>query len=273
MIIDCFPFFNELDLLEIRLNELSNVVDHFVLVEANKTQSLKDKPFYFDENKERFKPFLDKIIHIKLSECPSNDRNLWTMENFQRNSVMLGLKQLNISSSDKIMISDMDEIPRAEAILNSINNPDFKNLPAYTLDIDFYVYFMNLKAVNKIWNGTAIFNPGLLNEYSIQNIKDGKSIYPKYANGGWHFSWLGGYKSIRQKALSCIEPYDKSQVPSEETFKIYFEEYLKNPSKKFIHIENLNMQGIDLEIMSEFSSYPTYLLNNFDKYKNYFLLS
>jgi len=272
MIIDCFPFFNELDLLQIRLNELYNVVDHFVLVEANKTQSLNNKPFYFEENKKIFEPFLDKIIHIKLSECPSNDRGLWTMENFQRNSVMLGLNQLNISPDDKIMISDMDEIPRAEAILNSINNPDFKNLPAYTLDIDFYVYFMNLKAVNKIWNGTAIFHPGLLNEYSIQNIKDGKSTYPKYVNGGWHFSWLGGYKSIRQKALSCIEPYDKSQVPSEETFKIYFEEYLKNPSKKFIHIENLNMQGIDLEMVSDFSAYPKYLLNNFEKYKSYFLL-
>ena len=54
MIIDCFPFFNELDVLELRLNILDSVVDKFVLVEASKTQSLIDKPFYFEDNKDRF---------------------------------------------------------------------------------------------------------------------------------------------------------------------------------------------------------------------------
>ena len=51
MIVDCFPFFNELDLLEIRLNILKDVVDKFVLVEASKTQTKLDKPFYFEDNK------------------------------------------------------------------------------------------------------------------------------------------------------------------------------------------------------------------------------
>jgi beta-1,4-mannosyl-glycoprotein beta-1,4-N-acetylglucosaminyltransferase len=268
MIIDCFPFFNELDLLEIRLNELSNIVDHFVLVEANKTQSLNDKPFYFDENKERFKPFLDKIIHIKLETHP--EENGWAMENFQRNSVVLGLEQLNISATDRIIISDMDEIPRAEAIALSLSDPKFKDLLSYTLDIDFYVYFMNLKAVNKIWPGAVIFKPEALNQFSVQNIKDGKNNYSKVPNAGWHFSWLGGYKKIREKALSCIEPYDKFKIPSEEDFKNYFTEYLENPSKKFIHIEDLNMQGIDLQLSFDYSDYPQYLLNNFEKFKEYF---
>ena len=71
-IIDCFSFFNELELLEIRLNILDQYVDKFVLVEAAKTQTLKDKPFVFEENKSRYEKFLDKIVHVKLDKemCP-----------------------------------------------------------------------------------------------------------------------------------------------------------------------------------------------------------
>jgi beta-1,4-mannosyl-glycoprotein beta-1,4-N-acetylglucosaminyltransferase len=192
------------------------------------------------------------------------------MENFQRNSVILGLQQLNITKNDRIMISDMDEIPKAESIKSSLMDPKFKDLLVYTLDIDFYVYFMNLKAVNKIWPGAVIFKPETLTQYSVQNIKDGKNNYNKVPKAGWHFSWLGGYKSIREKAFSCIEPYDKSKIPSEEDFKNYFDQYLRNSSKKFIHIEDLNMQGIDLQIINDYSNYPKYLLDNFQKFKHHF---
>ena len=75
MIVDCFTFFNELDLLELRLEELHESVDYFVLVEASKTQSLLDKPLYFEENKLRYSKFLDKIIHVKVEDCPDNNKN------------------------------------------------------------------------------------------------------------------------------------------------------------------------------------------------------
>ena len=61
-IYDCFIFFNELDLLEIRLKTLEKVVDYFLLVEATKTHRGQDKPLYFNENKERFKKWEKKII-------------------------------------------------------------------------------------------------------------------------------------------------------------------------------------------------------------------
>ena len=70
MVYDCFIFFNEIDLLEIRLNELNNVVDKFVIIEANKTFQNHHKPYYFEENKERFSQFSSKIIHIKLDKYP-----------------------------------------------------------------------------------------------------------------------------------------------------------------------------------------------------------
>jgi beta-1,4-mannosyl-glycoprotein beta-1,4-N-acetylglucosaminyltransferase len=70
MIFDCFIFFNEFELLEIRLNELNDVVDKFVLVEATKTHQGKDKPLYFEENKKRFSDFSNKMIHIAVSDYP-----------------------------------------------------------------------------------------------------------------------------------------------------------------------------------------------------------
>ena len=68
MIYDCFTFFNELDILEIRLNELNQVVDKFVLVEANRTFTNQKKPLYFQENKTRYQQFLPKIINIIVDD-------------------------------------------------------------------------------------------------------------------------------------------------------------------------------------------------------------
>lgn len=112
MTYDCFPFFNELDILEIRLNTLDKHVDKFVLVEASKTQSLLDKPYFFEENKARYSKFLNKIIHVKVSDNP--DLPGWVMENHQRNCITRGLVDCN--GEDTILISDVDEIPNLNDI-------------------------------------------------------------------------------------------------------------------------------------------------------------
>ena len=91
MIFDCFTFNDELELLEIRLNVLKDVVDRFVLVEATKTFTNKSKPLIYEENKDRFKEFADKIIHIVVDDFPDDD-NPWARENWQRNKIMEGLK-------------------------------------------------------------------------------------------------------------------------------------------------------------------------------------
>ena len=111
MIVDCFSFFNELELLDIRLNTLDPYVDHFVLVEAAKTQTLKDKPFVFDENKEKFNKFLNKIVHVKLEKdsCPTGDfqqvNHDWGMENFQRNGASIGVESLDLKDDDVVLIN------------------------------------------------------------------------------------------------------------------------------------------------------------------------
>ena len=88
MVYDCFPFFNELELLELRFVELNDVVDRFVIAEAPVTHAGKPKPMSFLEKRDRFKPWLDKIIHVVVDDMPTGT-NDWARENHQRNSLEL----------------------------------------------------------------------------------------------------------------------------------------------------------------------------------------
>src|SRR3990167_657669 len=136
-VFDCFMFSTELDLLEIRLYELSEVVDFFVLVEATKTHSGKDKHLYYKENQDRFAEFSSRILYVCVQDMPmtkaeinaaltSQDRHWieskyqeednWVRERFQRNAMMRVLKDAN--PEDVIIISDADEIVRHSVIEN-----------------------------------------------------------------------------------------------------------------------------------------------------------
>ena len=124
MVYDCFPFFNELDLLEIRLNELDAVVDKFVLVEATRTFQKEPKPLYYEENKERFKKFEHKIIHVVVDEYPGffakfRIPTAWDYDNHQKNQVKKALK--DCKPDDDIIISDLDEIPSAAKVTEHLN--------------------------------------------------------------------------------------------------------------------------------------------------------
>ncbi len=215
MIYDCFTFFNELDLLEIRLNVLNDVVDRFVLVEATKTHSGKDKPLYFKENQERFKAFQDKIIHIVVADYPAG-ASTWVYENHQRNAILRGLSQAQ--PDDAIMISDMDEIPR----------PDLVRAYAQTKEVvlfvqKLYYYYLNyLNVSNPEWPlGTKLFPYRCLlgddstlsfsyNEFLLPEINQGvtptKMRFVQNVtvirNAGWHFSYLGGTEAIIKKIQS-----------------------------------------------------------------------
>src|SRR5271156_187621 len=113
MIYDCFTFFNELELLELRLNELAGVVVKFVLVEATKTFSNKPKPLHFQENRARFAAFENKIIHVVVEDAPDTS-DAWVIERFQRNAIERGLR--GCKPDDWVLVSDLDEIPRATVV-------------------------------------------------------------------------------------------------------------------------------------------------------------
>ena len=115
-IYDCFIFYNELDLLEIRLNELNDVVDGFVLVEAERSHQNKPKPLFFQNNKNRYEKFLPKIKNIIVSENLFVDNDAWRNEKLQRNTITVGLSDL--ADDDLVIVSDADEIPSKQSVQN-----------------------------------------------------------------------------------------------------------------------------------------------------------
>ncbi|QYJ67455.1 hypothetical protein [Flavobacterium litorale] len=231
MVYDCFIFFNELDILEVRLNELNDIVDKFVLVEADRTFQNNPKPFIFEENKERFSKFLDKIIHIKLTSYPLfipiiNPFSPWKLEFYQRDSVVKGLK--GCKPDDIIMISDVDEIPRAsvlkERIAKGINE-------IYGLKMDMFMFFFNNKIVydagslmdkkeseSGIWHCTALLPYKLLKKKpyrlrkTIMRTKRKGEVYKILPNAGWHFTYMGGVEMIKKK----LESFSHTEYNFEE---------------------------------------------------------
>jgi len=198
MVYDCFLFFNEFDLLEIRLNVLSETVDKFILVEADKTFSGNKKPYYFEDNKGKYNQFLDKIIHIKIADYPET-KDTWEMQDYQRNQIALGITEC--SNDDTVIISDIDEIPNPEIIKKYEEASD----GIYCLKQLHFDYYLNYQRLGKnhYWYSAKIarYKNMLANNYSPQNIrslKDLKSI----KNAGWHFSFLGGKESIIYKIQS-----------------------------------------------------------------------
>lgn len=267
MIIDSFMFNNELDLLEIRLNELNDVVDYFILVEANKTQCQKSKPFYFENNKKMFEKFLNKIIHIKISEYPSFD-NLWGMENFQRNCISHGLNEIKdiIKPNDYILISDLDEIPSK----NTITEIRASNLTVGSIALDSFAYFFNFKSKQK-WIGTVYCKIDKFNNFNAQhfrNIKDSLPIFSSKNCAGWHFCWMGGIKKIYEKLFSNIEPFDKNIIPPIDILKKQIEASIaKNSSFSF---SDFNIPDtFEFKNIAD-QEYPEHIINNYEKYKNNF---
>ena len=114
-IVDVFPFFNELDLLEIRLNVLDPYVDLFIISEATKTFSGLDKPLYYENNKKLFKKFHKKIIHNIVEDTTPPELHPFDRDIFQKDNIKKVILE-NISDGDAIIWSDIDEVPNPEAI-------------------------------------------------------------------------------------------------------------------------------------------------------------
>jgi beta-1,4-mannosyl-glycoprotein beta-1,4-N-acetylglucosaminyltransferase len=198
---DCFPFFNELELLELRFAILADVVDYFVLVEASKTHTGHDKPFYFAENRERYAPYLDKIIHVTVDDLPDYvTMHPEKAENFQRNCIMRGLTD-RAEPGDKIMVSDMDEIPSVAAIQAVIERKEWMYIQHR-----LYYYYVNVQ-VNKPCGGTTVADwgtftlPQQLRRFGTRRLWWMPDRHPPlpsiYPNGGWHYSWLTGFDPDR----------------------------------------------------------------------------
>ena len=228
MIYDCFTFFNELELLELRLHELSGVVDKFVLVEATRTHSNQPKALVYQENRARFQDFHEKIIHVVVDDMP-NAKNAWVLENFQRECIARGL--VNCRPDDCVLVSDLDEIPRATTVTRAAQELPFQdsiisNILHGTLNSRLVTRLLRMKGIRRF---ARKYNPFVLRfqqrqYWHFMNCKMARFLtfgtrmvryrdfssaeelrhsgYRIIENGGWHFSFMGGAERIREKLLA-----------------------------------------------------------------------
>ncbi len=244
MVYDCFTFYNELDLLLLRLNILNDKVDFFVISESSKTHSNQSKPFLIEANWDNFAAFHKKIIYIKVDFFPEYV-NSWTYENHQRNMLINGLS--HCKDNDLIMLSDLDEIPNPGKI------PERVPLGEVSCFIqEMYFYYANyFKANHILWEGgTKICSFQTIRQNLIDEryVKYNDLSFPKYLNrnatltkirlyrrlgfifpGGWHLSYLGGVRSIMAKL-------DATSHQEINTVQINNERFIENCLSKGIDI-------------------------------------
>jgi beta-1,4-mannosyl-glycoprotein beta-1,4-N-acetylglucosaminyltransferase len=248
MIIDCFPFFNELDLLEIRLNSLAPYVDRFVLCEMPVTHSGNEKPLYFEANSERYGDF--PITHIIAYEDKryrmepgklSGDS--WWRENYQRECLMNGLA--NCKPGDIILLSDIDEIP------------DLKNFSGEegAFKQKMYYYYLNCCANMPPWKGTQSIRYGNITTLNaLRNARNKRPTIMK--DGGWHFSTLGNEGRVEYK----IESFAHTEHNNDSV--------KRSLGSRIRGLEDPYGRGYRFHI--EMPSGPKWLLDNQDKYYELF---
>jgi beta-1,4-mannosyl-glycoprotein beta-1,4-N-acetylglucosaminyltransferase len=246
-IIDCFIFHNELDLLNYRLNLLDDYVDYFVLVEAAHTHTGKEKKLFYNVNKELFKKFKDKIIHVIVDDFPYKYPDIdieknqqWENEHFQRNCIKRGIDKLSLNDNDIITICDLDEIPNPE-ILNKIKE-NKKQITISSFKMDMYYYNLNCKTNISDWISPKIIS---YKEFIKLDITIHDFRYKKtdniIANGGWHLSYFGDLNFIKNKIQNlCEQEYNNDEILKN------IEEKIKT-NKDLFDRENHEIQYIDIE--------------------------
>jgi beta-1,4-mannosyl-glycoprotein beta-1,4-N-acetylglucosaminyltransferase len=221
-IVDCFSFFDELEMLSFRLKELNEVVDYFVLVESALSHSGKVKELIYQNNKHLFEEYNHKIVHMLVDDVPKGREfvDAWVREEFQREYMVKGVDTLNLRETDLVIIGDVDEIPNTDLlkqikIYNGLNifkdgnnheyfTPNPKGIEMYNEGIlgfiqDYYYYNLECKHIG-IWWQSRILTYQKLKELKhpdkIRRLDIDQNYYKK---GGWHFSYFFGIDSIIRK--------------------------------------------------------------------------
>ena len=268
-LIDCFMYFDEDLVLDIRLNTLHQKVDRFIIAEATKNHAGKNKKLNFDIK--NFLKFKEKIEYLVIDDLPTNVgffKKGWhsnhLRDQFQRNALQRGYK--NFSDEDLIMISDIDEIPDPK----KISEFKIENKFACFLQKNFQSKINLLNVSEGDWAGTKICKKKFLKSPQwLRNLKiNKKSIWNFFnskiqliKNGGWHFSFLKSPESIRNKIIS----YSHQEFNNEKFTNVH------NIKEKILNGEDLFERNIKYKKVDMDETFPDYIMENRVKFKDWIL--
>ena len=277
-VFDSFIFFNELDLLEMRLNILNDVVDYFVLTESPWTVSGNPKPLYYEENKSRFAKWNHKIIHNITEEIPNDFSHMLERSKFHiaykdidpygtpfinlpirfqravynRNASCFGIEKAGPEDEDLILTSDADEIINPLVLEDtSWFNPDNH----YVTLCNAYYFKLNFLYQDD-WMGTRLCTWKYLKGTTIDEHRGNHVNAYRIKNGGWHFSFLGDAENYKLKLASYEHTENNTPhniASAEERIEKGIDPFGRNIGIKTVPIDE---------------SYPEYIRNNQDKYTN-----
>lgn len=231
-IVDVFRFFNEFRILQLRLEVLWDIVDYFVITESPLTHSGKPKQMNFYENRYNFRKYQSKIIYNPLPSIPEDFSHLvckrsyrlnfgdidpnskkryiqnpisYQREAYERDIQILGLEKLehSLDRDSVILVSDLDEIPNPEIL---VNTSWIDHTKTYVCEQKAYLYKLNLLYYDE-WLGTNIFRMSHLQDSKkgLHQIHADAKKGTRVAAAGWHFSWMGDDKHFREKLAAQPE--------------------------------------------------------------------
>ena len=259
-IIDCFLYNNEELILDIRINTLTRYVDKFVIVESKFDHQGNKKKLNF--NIDNFKKFKDKIKYLVIEEFPDGMTN-WDRENYQRNYIIHGIRDLD--EDDYIIISDVDEIPD----LNKLKNLHEHKFTVFKQKL-FY-YKLNLQnETTPFWFGSKICkkkylkSPQWLREIKIkknQNFFKRMFFNPQILKqGGWHFTYIKKPLEI----ITKLKSFAHNELVKEHMLN---EDYIKNKINNNLDLFDRDMVFKKIDLENE--NFPNYLIENKEKFKDF----
>jgi len=271
---DVFPFFNELDILDIRLNTLNSVVDYFLITEATTTFSGMEKKLFLSENIDLFSKFRDKIIIQVVDDVPN--LSPFEREWYQRDKAKSVLGKL-LTKSDLILFGDADEIPKPESIIlaESLLSEKIKIIH-FAQDLNYY--YLNLKEtsgtlisyageyeniVDKKWLGTTLSKWSYAKQFSMNSLRnpEHKKVGSRIEDGGWHFSYVGGEYGV------SIEERTKIKVASWAHQELNTKKIVSKIGKRTSKNKDIfGRKGSNFEIVKEINYLPIYVQENIAKF-------
>lgn len=243
LIVDAFPFHDELDILECRLVELYDTVDWFVLVEADVTHQDRPKGSYYLDYRERFEPWADKVVQVWATGLPTmaDDPDPWARELAQREWISEGLARLDLADDTVVMQSDVDEIPRPLAVRNLRPGRGFVGLEqrGHFWAVDWLYPHP--------WNGTVAGTVESIAALplkdapfgSMRNLRNNDGIV-HLPEAGWHLSWLGGPRRAVDKVNSFCHPEVEAEIRGSIANDNYY-------WREGVHVDKERMLPVDVD--------------------------
>jgi len=266
-IYDCFIFFNENLLTEIRFNILNKFVDYFVVCESYYDHRGNVKGYLFD--KEKFRKFSEKIIYIKIDKFPKN-LGVWDRQDYQRDFLKEGLN--NANPDDLIIYSDADEIINPNIITN------FGNIDNNVVICEQYCFYYKLNLLSDqyrdVWEGSRVTKFENLRSFSWlrsiakKNLKYSFFRFDKFKkikifkDGGWHFSYLMSEEDIQKK----IKAWTHSEL---DTIANNDLDIIKKRVEEKKDLFGRNIKYTKLEFSEKY--FPDYLIKNKKLYQSWII--